>query len=249
MNILYTYRGSKAHNLYIPSEEIMSTDDIDYIGVFINPLDYYFGLKRREHEEIKSGPDDIILYELKNFVSLLCKGNPNVMSVLWNKKEMYTEITKEGQMLLDNRDLFSSKRAYFSFGGYAKSQLKKMFSSSYYGYMGDKRKELVDRFGYDTKNASHLIRLLKQGSDFLSTGKLTVWCEGEWRQKLLNIKQGKWSIPQVKSYAMLLSEELDKSYMGSNLPNNVNKNKVDKLLVKIFEQYFYGDVMLKRSKK
>ena len=54
------------------------------------------------------------------------------------------------------------------------------------GYMGEKRKRLVEKFGYDTKNASHLIRLLRMGMEFLVDGELHV--EREDAKELLRIK-------------------------------------------------------------
>lgn len=40
--------------------------------------------------------------------------------------------------------------------------------------MGQKRRELVRRVGYDAKNAAHLIRLLRMGIEFLTEGTLHV---------------------------------------------------------------------------
>jgi len=40
--------------------------------------------------------------------------------------------------------------------------------------MGKKRRELVMRVGYDSKNAAHLIRLLRMGIEFLTEGTMYV---------------------------------------------------------------------------
>ena len=42
------------------------------------------------------------------------------------------------------------------------------------GYMGDKRKRLVVELGYDAKNASHCVRLLRMCIEFLTTGEMTL---------------------------------------------------------------------------
>jgi len=52
--------------------------------------------------------------------------------------------------------------------------------------MGAKRKSLVEKFGYDTKNAAHLILLLRMGIEFLSVGVLHV--KRHDAQELLEIK-------------------------------------------------------------
>ena len=63
------------------------------------------------------------------------------------------------------------------------------------GRMGAKRKELVEKFGYDTKNASHLIRLLKMGIEALTTGELLI--ERPDNNMLLEIKRGEWKLERV----------------------------------------------------
>ena len=53
------------------------------------------------------------------------KGAPNVLEILFSNPEniLYCD-EKIGKMLLDNRDMFLSKRIYYSFKGYAKNALK-----------------------------------------------------------------------------------------------------------------------------
>ena len=41
--ILLGYRGSIAHNMYIPSTDPDSIDDKDLMGVFVAPLEHYIG--------------------------------------------------------------------------------------------------------------------------------------------------------------------------------------------------------------
>ena len=77
---------------------------------------------------------------------------------------------------------------YYTFLGYAISQMKKMSGGSYMGYMGTKRKQLFDKFGYDPKNAAHMIRLLRMGNEFLRTGELVTYRPD--REELIEIKCG-----------------------------------------------------------
>lgn len=56
--------------------------------------------------------------------------------------------------------------------------------------MGERRKALVRRHGYDTKNAAHLIRLLRMGIEFLQSGELLVDRSGHDAGELLAIKRG-----------------------------------------------------------
>ena len=237
--IVYGYRGSKAHNMYINPSEPMGTDDVDYIGVWISPIDYYFGLKQKENHESFVGKDDIVMYDIKKFFKLLVKSNPNVLSLLWNNPSMIIKGSREWDMILSNRDLFSSKQAVNSFHGYAKSQLHKMKTNVFQGYMGEKRKKLVKEHGYDTKNASHLIRLLRMGHEFLDTGKMTVF-RTEDRDELIAIKRGEWTFEQVIGEADNMFNALDGVTKTSPLPDEIDLRKVNTLMVSILENYFYN---------
>ncbi len=94
--------------------------------------------------------------------------------MLWLPEDLYTRRTPAGNLLIDNRDTFVGSHVYDTYVGYAMSQLRQMERVEHEGYMGPKRRSLVGRFGYDCKNASHLIRLLRQCIEFLDTGELQV---------------------------------------------------------------------------
>ena len=172
--ILLGFRGSLAHGTYVPQDNPDSIDDKDIMGVFVNPITHYFGLSEKEHHEKFIKEWDAVSYEVRKFFRLLLKSNPNVIGLLWLDERDYLLKTPSGQKLIDNRDLFVSKQIYHSFNGYAWGQFKRMTHFKFEGYMGEKRKGLVEKFGYDTKNAAHLIRLLDMGIEFLNEGVLYV---------------------------------------------------------------------------
>ena len=233
-NILHAYRGSIAHGMYIPNKDPLSIDDKDTISICVHPLEYFFGLKTlgsRGTQEIKKDEWDIVSYEVRKAISLLECGNPNILTILWTNPKYYINITKAGQLLLDNRDLFVAKHVYKSFTGYAYSQLHKMEHYVFDGYMGAKRKQLVDKFGFDTKNAAHLIRLLRMGIEFLNDGILYV--EREDAPQLLDIKRGKWTLEQVKSEASRLFIVAEESYIHSKLPAIPDSEKINNLCVEV----------------
>jgi predicted nucleotidyltransferase len=232
--ILSCYRGSIAHGMYSPSSDPNSIDDKDAMVVCVPPLEYYYGLRQygsRGTKEIKRNEWDIVVYEARKMIGLLAKGNPNVLSALWLAPQYYMVITPAGQLLLDNRDLFVGKHVYRSFTGYAYSQLKRMTHYKFEGYMGSKRKALVDKFGYDCKNAAHLIRLLRMGIEFLADGVLYV--ERHDAQQLMSIKRGEWSLVQVKKEAERLFETVDNAFIASTLPTRPDMDAVGELCVAV----------------
>ena len=229
--ILLGYRGSTVHGTYIPKK----IDDKDVLGVCIPPKEYYFGLKRFEQYEKFEGIWDVVIYSLQKYVSLLLKNNPNVMSLLWLEDKHYICKTAYGELLIKNRDIFSSKSAYKSFCGYAYGQLHRMTHGAHQGYMGTKRKELVEKFGYDTKNAAHLIRLLKMGIEFLVSGQMQV--DRPEKHQLIEIKKGLWTLEQVKELADELFKTMEYAYINSKLKSKPDYDKANDLLIDITEDF------------
>ena len=235
-SILIGYRGSKTFGTFRPSTEPKSIDDIDVMGVLMHPLEAYYGFGRQETYERMELPWDVVVYDTKKFVHLLTVMNPNVLSLLWLPENLYIKVDPLGRRLIENRNVFVSKEAYKSFTGYAYSQLHKMEHGAFQGYMGDKRKKLVEAHGYDTKNASHLIRLLKTGIEFLSTSTLNVMREDN--TYLVDIKNGKYPVEYIKDEATRLFKLAELALVNSKLPDKVDKDKAEKLLVGIMKDYF-----------
>lgn len=242
--ILCGYRGSVSHNTYIPDTDPHSTEDIDVIGVYFAPIEYYFGLDYQEIHNIHRkaienfiNQYDGVFYELKKIVRLLLRSNPNVLSLVWLRKEHYINISAGGQKLINAREDFLSKHnVYNSFTGYANGQLKRMTHFKKEGYMGKKRKALVKQYGYDFKNASHLIRLLRMAIEILKTGQVNVFRTDD-AEMLKEIKTGKWSLEKVKKEADLLFKETHNAYKNSVLPDEPNYQKIEKVLIDILWNY------------
>jgi uncharacterized protein len=239
--ILNGYRGSIAHGMYVPQKDPNSIDDKDIMTIIVPGEEYYFGLKNfgsKGTKEIFKDEWDIVIYEAKKFISLLNKSNPNVISLLWLEPKDYICITNAGKMLIENRDLFSTKQVYHSFVGYAHGQAHRMTHMAFEGYMGEKRKTLVKKFGYDCKNAAHLIRLLRMGIEFLTEGILYV--KRKDASQLLEIKKGEWSLEQVQLEADRLFKLAEEAYVRSKLPSTPNFEKVNQLSIDVIKEALYG---------
>jgi len=234
--IVLAYRGSKAHGTYLPNSNPGSIDDIDVLGIAMRPKQYFFGLKSFEQFERQEDEWDVLIYDFHKAIRLLIKSNPNILQILWTPKEFILKGTTIYDKLVANRSLFAHKGIYHTFCGYSYGQLKKMENMSYNGYMGQKRKGLVDKFGYDTKNAQHLIRLLNQGIEFLNTGELIV--KRPDAEMLKDIKLGKWSIEKIKLEADRLFKRMKEAYEKSPLPAQANTEKIHRLTVEITEEYY-----------
>jgi len=226
------YMGSHSHNTYVPKDDPDSIDDVDIMGVVIPPPRQSIGLREWEHWTIQKDELDAVFYSLRKLVGLLLKANPNVVGLLWLKPDLYIHRHPAFIRLIEQRDIFSSKVAFDAFAGYATAQLKKMQSQAFQGYMGAKRKALVEKVGYDAKNAAHAIRLLRMGTEFLETGALRVFRE-EDAEEIRAIKRGEWTLEQVQSEAGRGFEKAREAKERSRLPERPDFGAAEQALLDI----------------
>ncbi len=235
--LLATYRGSISHNTFVPPDQPNSSDDVDLMGVYFAPVSEYLGLgKVKDVQESFVGQYDIVNYEFKKMVSMLLKANPNVMSILWLDKSHYLKKNVYGRALVDYRDLFISKKIYRTYTKYAENELRKINKTEFQGYMGEKRKKVVETYGYDTRHASHCIRLLRMGYEFTDTGTLTVYRTKD-AQELIDIKNGKWTLEEVKDEANRLFDLAEVAYLRCDFPEEPQTEKVERLVEEIMFDY------------
>jgi uncharacterized protein len=226
------YMGSTSHNTYVPKDNPDSIDDVDIMAVAVPPPRLVAGLKVWEHWTYQKEELDVVFYAARKFVGLLLKSNPNVVGLLWLRPEHYIYIHPAFQRLIDNRDVFTSKAAYAAFAGYATAQVRKIESGVFLGYMGAKRKELVERHGYDAKMAAHAIRLLRMGTEFLETGILKVYRD-EDAEEIRAIKRGEWSLERVKEEAEHGFERARLAHERSPLPERPDFAAAERLLMEM----------------
>jgi len=122
--ILLVRHGSHAYGLNVP------TSDEDFKGVCVKPKECYFGFTQRfeqmEHMGSKSDGVDKAIYSIDKFASLAADCNPNIIEVLHVADEDVIKCDVFGERLRDARDMFLSKKAKFTFSGYAHAQLKRI---------------------------------------------------------------------------------------------------------------------------
>lgn len=107
--------GSHAYGLSLP------TSDVDVKGVFVLPKAQFYGLEYTA--QVNDAKNDQVYYELRRFVELLYKNNPNLLELLHTPEDC----VRYRHPLFDRLkpEWFLSKRCKESFAGYAWSQIKK----------------------------------------------------------------------------------------------------------------------------
>lgn len=98
--------------------------DIDVRGITLNQKSDLIGLT--QFEQHVDDNTDTVIYAFNKIITLLLSCNPNTIELLGLNPEHYLYLNDIGQMLLDNKKLFLSRRAIQSFGGYADAQLRRL---------------------------------------------------------------------------------------------------------------------------
>ncbi|MEU5874040.1 nucleotidyltransferase domain-containing protein [Glycomyces sp. NPDC047369] len=193
--ILRTEAGSGVHGL-----AVAGVSDHDEAGVFIEPAEHVMGLAgpldhhtwrdRPEGHRSQAGDRECTLYSLRKFLRLAVAGNPNLLLLLYAPKESVYRSTPLGDELRALGPAFLSRHAARRCIGYLDGQVAMLLGRGRQKDM-PKRPELVAAHGYDTKFASHALRLGLQGLEMTEHARLTLPMPADQRERVLAVKSGK----------------------------------------------------------
>lgn len=125
------------------------------------------------------------------------------------------------QLMQQERQYVGAKREFDQYQNWKKTRNKT-------------RSALEEKYGYDTKHAYHLVRLIRMCREVLMTGKVIV--KRPDREELLAIRNGAWTYEKLMEFAEAEEKALDELYLTSNiLPKTADKEKLDKLCIKLVE--------------
>lgn len=116
--MLLTTGGSHAYGTNVEGS------DIDLRGIALERDTEILGLSN--FEQFENHATDTTIYSFRKIIKLLLNCNPNVIEMLGTKDKHIFILSNEGKLLRDNIDLFLSKKAMHSFGGYATAQLRRL---------------------------------------------------------------------------------------------------------------------------
>ena len=98
--------------------------DLDVRGIALNTKEEI--LTNKNFEQFINEETDTTIYSFNKIVSLLSSCNPNIIEICGLKPEHYIYVHPIGKELLNNAQMFLSKRAVHTFGGYASAQLRRL---------------------------------------------------------------------------------------------------------------------------
>ena len=103
------------------------TSDYDYRGIIIPSKEYFLGFAKKVEQIIDSKDgNDRVLWELRKFFSLALDCNPSIIEILFVPEDRWIQSSDIWKQIISHRDWFVSKKARWTFSGYAISQLKRI---------------------------------------------------------------------------------------------------------------------------
>lgn len=225
--------------------------DYDFYGFCVPPMNVIFpflsgdipqfGKQKKNFNQLqlqgipseKYGDTDITIYNIARYFHLVMENNPNMLDSLFVPEDCIVFSDNVGKMVRERRRIFLSEKLFHRFKGMAYSHMKRITSRTREG----KRKEHVEKYGFDVKDASHVVRLMCEVEDFLLKGDADISANA---CVIRAVRDGEWSLEHVTDFfegkiTFLESElELGKSV----LPKYPDENRIKILLVECLEEKY-----------
>lgn len=179
---------------------------------------------------------DFQIFNIVKYFRLITDNNPNVLDSLFVPRRCILHSTMLGEHVRENRKEFLHKGAYHKLKGYAYSQFSKIENKT--NSSNPKRRETIEKVGYDTKFAYHVVRLIAQCQQILMEHDLDI----ERNKEILkSIRRGEWSFERLENYFHTQEKTLEEMYANSTLREKPDEVKIKKLLIECLEMA-YGSI-------
>lgn len=166
-----TLGGSHAYGTNV------ETSDVDIRGCAMNRASDIVGLSN--FEQFINTETDTTVYAFNKLIGLLLNCNPNTIEMLGCKPEHYIYMTDAGREMIANRKMFLSKRAVYSFGGYANQQLNRLENALARDRVGQALKEEHIR-----RSMENSVRSFKDRYTSFDAGSITLYTDVSSREDM-----------------------------------------------------------------
>lgn len=230
--------------LYGTNHESSDFDEVEIVDEPLRSWIGFGGVETTTQQRLVETPDghgekyEITMYGIKKWLRLLHGCNPNIVESLFVPSSFIVgQDSERWNFLRDHALGLLSKRVYHTFNGYSSSQVHKLIVKN-----GNKtgRTEIVEQRGFDTKFAMHAIRIVEQGIELLTTGRITFPRPNA--RFLLDVRNGVVFGPnelnKCVDYITARTGELLLAYgRESSLPHSVDVSELENTLLAYFKKY------------
>ena len=235
--ILECIVGSTLHGTAVDD----GLEDFDMMAVVVERPKQMLGFStvdtwvhRTKPDGVRSekGDIDLAVYGLRKYLHLATKGNPTILLALFAPEEFIRRHDVRGRQLQALAPYIVSKQCYWPWKGYMKQQHERLLGLR--GQRNVTRPELVDRYGYDTKYAAHIVRLGLQGEEILTTGRMTLPMPKDQRDLCVSIRTGGYSLAGVSEIIIDAEKRIDAAFNKSELRLHPDRQTVEKFMLRTY---------------
>ncbi len=193
--------------------------DLDIRGIATNTKANITTL--RDFEQIVDTGTDTVIYSFDKMMVLFASCNPSAIELLGLKPEHYLYVSDVGRLILNNYNIFLSKAAVNSYGGFIGHMKKKMMSMCESG----REKAKI------AKHMAHLVRLYYTAFDLFERKRIVTYRDNE-RGLLMSILHcyflNEEAKPTEDFYYMIhqLDMRMDYAVSHTTLPDKPDKNSI-----------------------
>jgi hypothetical protein len=233
--ILKVLVGSHIHGLNVPES------DKDYNAIIVEPIEEALTVGTSFEElVVESEEEDVTYTSLRKWCRLALGGNPNFLLPLYAPDGYIVGHRDAGLRLRELRGCFVSKAVGKAHLGYMHNQRKRMLGQLGNGGHGQQRKDLVEKYGFDTKFGMHLLRLGIQGVEFLLRGSITLPLPDAERELLLDVRRGEVPMVDVLEHATALEDHMKRLLEKSSLPEQPDREAVGRFMRETYMEVWNG---------
>lgn len=235
--ILEIVVGSTLHGTAVQD----GLEDLDMMAIVVErprqfvgfaPTDTWVHRTKPVGVRSEAGDVDLAVYGLRKFLHLALKGNPTILLAFFCPEPFIRRHDVRGRQMQALHPYVISKQVFQPFRGYMKQQHERLLGLR--GSRNVTRPELVDRYGYDTKYAGHIVRLGLQGEELLMTGKMTLPMPQEQRELVLKVRTGGFSLAAVSEVIIDSEKRLQSAFEKSTLRLWPDKEVVEKWMLRTY---------------
>lgn len=219
-------------------------DDRDEMGVCIEPPDYVIGNAKFEQYQYRTQPEgvrsgagdlDLTVYSLRKWARLAAQGNPTVLLLMFIPPAEIVHINDIGRDIQAHPQRFLSREAAARFGGYLVAQQERMLGLR---SQRTNRPELIEKHGFDSKFAYHMVRLGLQGVELLTTGRITLPIPEPDRTWLRELRRGEHTKDEALDRARDLLDQINRLRETANLPAQADRKRIDEWLTLTYREWW-----------
>lgn len=232
--ILELVVGSTLHGTSVDD----GLEDLDLMAIVVerprefvgfSPTDTWVHRTKPQGVRSEAGDTDLTVYGLRKFLHLALKGNPTILLALFAPMEFVRRYDVRGMQLQALHPHIVSKQVYAPFRGYMRQQHERLLGLR--GQRNVTRPELVDRYGYDTKYAGHIIRLGLQGEELLLTGRLSLPMPPEQRELVVSVRTGSYTLAGVSELIVDAENRIEAAMRKTALPEQPDRAMVERWMI------------------